>query len=149
MVDIDLFKSYNDTYGHEAGDLVLKNVAHAVEASLRDVDLVARHGGEEFSVLAPHTDRRGGCIIAARICQTVERLQIPIEGQTIGVTVSVGLASSTDYAKPPTSEQILSDADKQLYLSKKGGRATWSYRGRTAVRPAEAIDAERRQAGAA
>lgn len=132
--DIDHFKKFNDTYGHDVGDLLLKRVARAAQNSVRDVDLVARYGGEEFVVLAPHTDRKGACIIAARVCRCIEQLHIDVSGTPLSVTVSVGLAMTADYPEPPTPEQLLADADKQLYLSKKGGRNTWSYLGRTAPR---------------
>jgi diguanylate cyclase (GGDEF)-like protein len=132
MFDVDHFKKFNDTYGHDGGDVVLKQVACTVKGVLRDVDLLARFGGEEFMILAPHTDQRGACIIAARVRRCVDDLRIRNNGQTLHVTVSVGLALTSDYPEAPDAEQIVSDVDKQLYLSKKAGRNTWSYRGRSA-----------------
>lgn len=132
MFDIDHFKKFNDTYGHDVGDLVLKQVAQTVQNTLREEDLVARYGGEEFIIIAPYTDQRGACIVAARIRKCVESLRIPIKDQTLQVTISVGLSLTTDYKEPPTAEKIVSDADKQLYLSKHAGRNTWSYLNRTA-----------------
>lgn len=132
MLDIDHFKKFNDTYGHEVGDLVLKHVARAVRGALRDVDLFARYGGEEFIILAPHTDQRGACIVAARIRKCVESLRVPVDGKVLHVTISVGLALTTDYREAPEPKQIVADADKQLYCSKGAGRNTWSYLGRSA-----------------
>jgi len=139
MLDIDHFKGFNDTYGHQAGDLVLKRVATAISSTLREVDLVARYGGEEFAVLMPHTDRKGACLVAARTQRCVEQLQIDHGGTRIKVTISSGLAVSADYPHPPTVERIIADADAQLYLSKGAGRNTWSYLGK----PASALRAAR------
>ncbi|MHC4415016.1 MAG: sensor domain-containing diguanylate cyclase [Planctomycetota bacterium] len=146
LFDIDHFKKFNDTYGHEVGDLVLKRVARVAETSLREVDLVARYGGEEFAVLAPHTDARGACTIAARLRMRMAGLSVDVNGEKLSVTVSVGLVVTSDYPTPPTAEQLVREADEQLYLSKKNGRNTWSYRGRTATRDA---GADRSQSGAA
>jgi diguanylate cyclase (GGDEF)-like protein len=134
MLDIDHFKKFNDTHGHQVGDLVLKRVATAVGNILREVDLVARYGGEEFVVLAPQTDRKGACVLAARVQRCVQELRIDLCGMRLGVTISSGVAITADYAQPPTPEQFIGDADAQLYLSKKAGRNTWSYRGCSACR---------------
>ena len=138
LFDIDHFKKFNDSYGHDIGDLVLKQVAQAVQGALREVDLLARYGGEEFVILAPHTDQRGACIVAARVRKCVEELRIQSEKRTLQVTISVGMSLTTDYKEPPTGEQIIADADKQMYLSKKAGRNTWSYLNRTASQVARA-----------
>lgn len=139
MLDIDHFKKFNDTHGHQAGDRVLQHVAGAIKELMREVDMVARYGGEEFVVLAPHTDRKGACAIAARVRQCVESLRVDVDGKTLSVTVSQGLATTLDYSEVPDASRIIADADKQLYLSKKAGRNTWSYRGHTAVRVAEPV----------
>lgn len=132
LFDIDLFKQFNDTHGHQVGDLVLKRVATVARNILRDVDLIARYGGEEFAVLAVHTDRKGACIVNARLQRSVEEMRIDVNGQRLGVTISSGLVLASDYASPPTPEQLIADSDAQLYLSKKAGRNTWSYLGRSA-----------------
>jgi diguanylate cyclase (GGDEF)-like protein len=141
LLDIDHFKRFNDTYGHQVGDLVLKRVATVIQNVLREVDMVARYGGEEFAVLAPHTDRKGGCVVAARIQRCIEELRIEVNGATLRVTISSGLIVTADYPEVPDVEQLFADADKQLYLSKNAGRNTWSYQGRSAskvVRPPSA-----------
>jgi diguanylate cyclase (GGDEF)-like protein len=132
LFDIDEFKRINDTYGHPVGDLVLKQIACVIRNALREVDLLARYGGDEFAILAPHVDQRGGCTIAARVRKCVQELRVETDGRSLQVTTSIGLAFSSDYKQAPTPETILADADKQLYLSKRAGRNTWSYRGLTA-----------------
>ncbi len=134
MIDIDFFKKFNDTHGHQIGDLVLKRVAIAMHNTVRESDLVARYGGEEFAVIMPHTDVKGACITAVRLQRCVAELRIDASGIMLGVTISSGLALTSDYPVPPTGEQIIQDADKQLYLSKKAGRNTWSYGGQSASR---------------
>ena len=138
LLDIDHFKRVNDTHGHQVGDLVLKRVATAVHNLLREVDMVARYGGEEFAIVAPHTDRKGACVIAARIQRCLEDLWIDLEGTRLSVTISSGVVVTSDYPEPPEAEQVIADADKQLYLSKDAGRNTWSYRGHTASKAAGA-----------
>lgn len=137
LFDIDHFKKFNDTYGHTTGDLVLKNVAQTALRTLRDVDLLARYGGEEFTILAPHTDRRGACTITARTRKCVEDMRVEVDGQTLRVTISLGMALTSDYPQAPTVQQLIEDADKQLYLSKDTGRNTWSYQNRSAAQVAQ------------
>jgi diguanylate cyclase (GGDEF)-like protein len=132
MFDIDHFKKFNDTHGHDVGDLVLKHVAQAVQTTLREVDLLARYGGEEFAILASHTDQRGACTVAARVRKCVEDLRIEANGQALRVTISVGMAHTSDCSEALDPERIIVDADRQLYLSKQSGRNTWSYLGRSA-----------------
>jgi diguanylate cyclase (GGDEF)-like protein len=134
MFDIDHFKKFNDTYGHDVGDLVLKRVAQTVKNALREVDLLARYGGEEFIILAPHTDARGACAAAARVRQCVDDLRVNVKGQALHVTISVGVNVTSDYSDVPDAECLIADADRQLYVSKNAGRNTWSYQGRSAGR---------------
>jgi len=136
MLDIDHFKHFNDTFGHDVGDLVLRQVAQALRAALRGVDLVARYGGEEFAILAPHTNSHGACTVAARMCQCVDHLRITHDGTTLHVTISAGLALTSDYPKPPDADRLRADADRQLYVAKHAGRNTWAYLGRTAAQNA-------------
>jgi len=132
MFDIDHFKRFNDEFGHNVGDLVLKRVAHTVQVTLREVDLLARYGGEEFMILAPHTDRRGACAIAARVRKCLDDLRIEVNSHQLHLTVSIGLVLTSDYQEVPDVAQIVADADTQLYVSKRAGRNTWSYLGRPA-----------------
>jgi diguanylate cyclase (GGDEF)-like protein len=132
MLDIDHFKKFNDKHGHQTGDLVLTRVARAIQNTLRDVDLLARYGGEEFAILAPATERDGACLIAARCRKCIEALRVQVQGQTLSVTISLGVSVTSDFPSAPAVAEVIAEADKQLYLSKRSGRNTLSYRGRTA-----------------
>ena len=124
MIDVDFFKVYNDTYGHQLGDECLVQIAQALfHSCLRTYDLVARYGGEEFAVLLPHTDLQGAIVVAQRIQENIENLNIPHENSSITshVTVSIGISSLIPLMNE--SPQILvHQADKALYLSKDKGR---------------------------
>ena len=122
MLDIDHFKKVNDTYGHAAGDVVLREVAVCCQQNVRQVDIVARYGGEEFVVFLPESNLDNAQLAAERIRQAVAALVIrhPEEEKDIQVTISIGLADYTEERK--TLEQILSGADQALYQSKQNGR---------------------------
>ena len=120
MLDVDVFKSVNDCYGHAAGDRVLQHVAHKIIENVREMDTVARMGGEEFSVLLPSTGAKDAVKLAERVRQAVERESCQIQDQTIEVTVSIGVAS---YGENMSSlEAILRHADDSMYQAKHQGR---------------------------
>jgi diguanylate cyclase (GGDEF)-like protein len=98
MLDIDDFKSINDTYGHQQGDLVLKHVARIVRENSRDADSPARYGGEEMALVLPHTDLEGSHAIAERVRAAIEALRISrLDGQgTLRITASVGVTASSE-----------------------------------------------------
>ncbi len=124
MLDIDHFKSYNDLYGHPAGDHCLKQVAASLEASsTRPEDLAARYGGEEFAVLLPATDLAGALSVAERIRENVRNFAIEHAGSSISplVTGSFGVASFVPTASRSPS-QLIAAADGYLYAAKKQGR---------------------------
>jgi diguanylate cyclase (GGDEF)-like protein len=121
MVDVDHFKSVNDTYGHPAGDMVLRRVAQRLSSLVRSVDRIARYGGEEFVVVLVQTDRRAALEMATRIVAAVASQPVLIEGgKELPLTVSAGVAVLPADAK--TIEQLISSADRALYAAKKGGR---------------------------
>jgi len=120
MGDIDYFKRINDTYGHPAGDAVLKTVAETLAKAARKVDLVTRYGGEEFALLLVQTDVAQAAIFAERIRQAVAELQIVWQGQTITVTISIGIATAA--ADAADREGLIAAADRALYTAKRGGR---------------------------
>jgi diguanylate cyclase (GGDEF)-like protein/PAS domain S-box-containing protein len=126
MADIDLFKAYNDHYGHVAGDDCLRRVAAAIaDCAKRSGDLVARYGGEEFAVILPRTDAAAAREIAERIRQRVEALGIPHAGNPAGghITISLGISTRT----PPQNVDFVSlmqGADQALYKAKESGRNT-------------------------
>ena len=115
MLDIDNFKNYNDTQGHQAGDELLKGVAKVFKDSVRVVDMVCRYGGEEFVIILPQTDKGGARIIAERI-----RVQVGLYFQT---TVSIGIATFPEDAKE--IENLIEKADSALYQAKQSGKDKW------------------------
>jgi diguanylate cyclase (GGDEF)-like protein len=122
MVDIDDFKAYNDTHGHQAGDLALEMTAQCLKTALRSADVAARYGGEEFSILLPQTGPSEARIIAERIRRRIERTQFPHgKAQPTGaVTVSVGISSFGPELDTPA--EIIYAADRALYLAKSRGK---------------------------
>ena len=120
LLDIDHFKSFNDTYGHAMGDLVLKNVATTLQRCLRQADVLARFGGEEFVVLLPQVGERGAMESAERIRAALESSGIHPGGPRKRVTVSIGLATFPDHAD--SSESLLRAADEALYRAKDASR---------------------------
>ncbi len=128
MLDVDYFKKYNDTYGHQEGDDCLVAVALEVSrAAPRPGDLVARYGGEEFVMILSETTERGANLVAERIRQQVERLGLPHKDSPYGhVTVSCGI-SSIQPTTGLTPEMLVKSADNALYLSKNQGRNMITY----------------------
>ncbi|MCA1713317.1 MAG: diguanylate cyclase, partial [Actinobacteria bacterium] len=132
MLDLDHFKEVNDTYGHQRGDAVLVELAARVRAQVRDVDTVARYGGEEVVVILPETDEGGAVHAAERICDAVRRRPFGDPGQPpVEVTVSVGAAVFPTHGA--TSGILLRKADEALYEAKEAGRNTWRLAAATAV----------------
>lgn len=122
MVDIDHFKQVNDIYGHNIGDMVLKQVAEALTRCVRPMDTLARYGGEEFAIVLPACQPAYGQNVAERVRRTVEALRIRINpSQEIGVTVSIGGAYALQWIRS-TRELWIERADQQLYLAKGQGR---------------------------
>jgi diguanylate cyclase (GGDEF)-like protein len=121
MVDLDHFKSVNDTYGHPAGDRVLQQVAQAMDSQLRASDTLYRYGGEEFVVLLPETDRHGALTVAESIRHKVADTAIVVDGnQTVTITVSIGVASFPQDTE--NQEDLLKKADQAVYVAKNNGR---------------------------
>ncbi|MGE3773607.1 MAG: GGDEF domain-containing protein [Gammaproteobacteria bacterium] len=119
MIDIDYFKSINDTHGHMVGDAVLTEVAKAIVKCTRNSDVVFRYGGEEFVVILTNTRSAGAQLLGQRICHAVAAGRIDVTGTQIPVTVSVGVA---ELAAGDGSVDLLERADKQLYRAKVRGR---------------------------
>ena len=122
ILDVDHFKRVNDTAGHPAGDLVLQQVARRVAGAVRDEDVVGRWGGEEFLVLAPHTDLLGGQTLAERLRLSVAASPVVTPTATFDVTVSVGGATVGERGAAGTDGALLQLADANLYAAKAGGR---------------------------
>ncbi len=121
MVDLDHFKRVNDTWGHEAGNRVLKAVADVIVKSTRKIDVQCRYGGEEFAVLLPGASASVAAMVGERLRNDIAHCMIEHEGQVIRVTASVGVAtiSSRDQLGPQLLTKV---ADQQLYLAKQSGR---------------------------
>ncbi len=120
MFDVDRFKRVNDTWGHAAGDEVLRVVARLARRALRRGDRIGRIGGEEFCVVCPETNVEGAAVLAERIRSAVEQTPVQVTEQTIHVTVSLGVAERSD--RHECEDQLLADADAALYRAKENGR---------------------------
>jgi diguanylate cyclase (GGDEF)-like protein len=120
MMDIDHFKTVNDTYGHAAGDYVLVQVSRCLSQTIREEDMVARIGGEEFVVGSPYTNRLAAIVLAERLRKAVESLVIEFEDNQIPVTISIGIALLPQAGE--NLEDILAAADERLYVAKQNGR---------------------------
>ncbi len=120
MIDIDFFKRLNDSYGHQAGDAVLRQVSETLQKALREYDVVARYGGEEFAVLLPATSKPVGASIAERLRSAVAHGDFVHQDETIPATVSVGVASFPEDGSTP--DGLVACADKALYRAKEAGR---------------------------
>ena len=119
MIDIDLFKHVNDTYGHAVGDQVLKEVANSIQLTTRQTDRAYRYGGEEFVVLLNKSNELGANIIAQRIRENIAALNILADGRKINVTASIGGSNSQTTANP---DELMRQADMALYYAKDNGR---------------------------
>lgn len=120
MLDIDHFKKFNDTYGHQAGDYVLAEVAKIAKEMFRLSDSVARYGGEEFIILMPETDVDGGYIACERLRKEIENKVFSFGEYTFSVTVSIGIAEIKNLEQ--TIEELIKASDLALYQSKENGR---------------------------
>lgn len=121
MVDIDHFKRVNDTYGHLEGDRVLVRISGELRDAARFSDVVARYGGEEFIMLLPDTGPEGAATMADRVRESIANTSVEIEGGSISVTASIGVATYNG-AKEITSKTLISAADQALYQAKETGR---------------------------
>jgi diguanylate cyclase (GGDEF)-like protein len=125
LCDIDYFKRVNDTYGHQAGDMVLKACSLSLSGSIRkDLDWVARYGGEEFIIVLPETDLPGASLVGERLRKSVEDVQIELQGKVIRITASFGVTSVGSAGSPAGDpcEALIKQADDMLYLAKSEGR---------------------------
>ena len=121
MLDLDHFKSVNDTYGHEAGDLVLREVGALLADSLRNTDYPARYGGEEFAVVLPHTSAESALTLAERLREKIAETIFHFKGLNFQITVSIGISSLIEGGQ---NDDLLGLADRSLYLAKHEGRNT-------------------------
>jgi diguanylate cyclase (GGDEF)-like protein len=121
-VDLDHFKDINDTYGHITGDVVLREFGGLLVQTARAGDMVARTGGEEFSILLPDTDPSGAFRAAIRVCDTVRAHPFMVNGKRLHITISVGVVSTNGAAMDSAEMNMKERADQALYAAKRGGR---------------------------
>jgi diguanylate cyclase (GGDEF)-like protein len=127
MMDIDHFKNFNDNFGHQNGDKVLKIVAQLVMDNVREIDIAARYGGEEFAVICPEKSAGDAITPAERIRQAIEGYKFYIKDELVPITISLGISGYPEDAH--TKLELIDRADKALYFSKEKGRnatSSWS-----------------------
>ena len=119
FIDIDHFKNVNDTYGHEAGDIILKSIGLLLNRYSRDIDIVGRFGGEEFVIIAPETDKKGAYIFAEKLRKIIAKTKFMYKNTRIDITISAGVSERTETS---SMQETIELADKRLYKAKKAGR---------------------------
>lgn len=125
MLDVDYFKKVNDTYGHAAGDSVLKNVSDIIKKEIREYDIACRYGGEEFLIILPQTNSKESILVAQRLRKVIENSETKVKQanstvtKTLKVTVSIGVCA---FDKSLSAQEFIQNADKALYEAKENGR---------------------------
>jgi len=119
LVDIDKFKGVNDTYGHKAGDIVLRTIAKKCASKIRKSDYFCRYGGEEFALILPETDLSAAITVAETLRESIEKCSFQYAEESVGITISCGLAQ---IKKNDTLDRLFQRADQSLYKAKETGR---------------------------
>lgn len=128
MIDLDMFKQYNDKFGHLVGDVILKEVAKTLKQNVREIDLLGRYGGEEFSLLLPETDKDGAILVAERLRNAVASQNFKAYDEAINITISGGVATFPDDVS--SNADLIEFADHALYEAKAQGRNRIIYKSR-------------------
>ncbi len=142
MLDIDHFKQVNDSWGHEVGNRALVHIASLMVQTVRKLDIPCRYGGEEFAVILPDTDLPASLPVAERLREAIAAHPVPVAGQKLALTVSLGLSSYTTKEKK-TAEELIEEADKHLYQAKERGRNRTCH---PEIKPVDAVSPDERQA---
>ncbi|AET69320.1 diguanylate cyclase (GGDEF) domain-containing protein [Desulfosporosinus orientis DSM 765] len=121
LVDVDDFKSLNDRYGHQIGDICLKKIAHTMRSKLRSYDIIGRYGGEEFIIILPDTSESNGKDIIARIRKSIESITMPCFGNSLHLSASFGYITIRKNSTI-TMDEIICGADKALKIAKQTGK---------------------------
>ncbi|MGM0507724.1 MAG: sensor domain-containing diguanylate cyclase [Fusobacteriota bacterium] len=127
MIDIDHFKNFNDTYGHQTGDKVLIEVANILKENTRSSDIVSRYGGEEFAIILPETGMDSSKIVAENIRKKVESKKIKDKSKILSVTISLGIFTLESGESEISGQEFIENADKTLYYSKENGRNQFNH----------------------
>lgn len=125
MFDIDHFKMFNDAYGHQQGDVVLKLVANIIKKSIRSSDFAARYGGEEFAVILPDTNYEGAIKVAEKLRDAIYNTEFPGQNEPLYVTISLGICKY-DFETIQSKSEFIEYTDQALYVSKECGRNQWN-----------------------
>ncbi|MFA7659503.1 MAG: diguanylate cyclase [Candidatus Gastranaerophilaceae bacterium] len=126
IIDIDFFKKFNDTFGHQSGDAVLRQVAQKLKKNVRSTDVVCRYGGEEMSIILPNADKNEAISTAQKICQTISESPFKLANDKEGiVTISLGVSTYPEDGQTPG--EIIDKADQRLYVAKESGRNQVRY----------------------
>jgi len=120
MIDIDYFKDYNDRYGHIVGDAILRELSKSIQEAIRQIDLMGRYGGEEFSIILSETDKGAAQFAAERIRQAIEDRRIRVYDEELKITVSIGISAFPQDGKE--IKTLIDRADSALYRAKEAGR---------------------------
>jgi len=120
MVDIDHFKNYNDTFGHLAGDVILREVANLLKENIREIDFVGRFGGEEFSIFLPQTSKEQAISVSERLREKIAESEIQAYDEKVKLTISIGVATFPENSRD--KDLLIEVADKALYQAKQKGR---------------------------
>jgi diguanylate cyclase (GGDEF)-like protein len=122
MIDIDHFKQVNDVHGHAMGDEVLRNIGAMLKAGVRTTDLAARYGGEELTLVLPHTDIPAATLVAENLREKFAEFEHRLDGIALKKTVSMGVTARDGQGDVPSAEDLLKHADEALYRAKQNGR---------------------------
>ena len=126
LLDVDRFKQINDNHGHPMGDRVLQDIARTLASQIRTGDILCRHGGDEFSILLPHTDEIGTNILSRRLQNAAENASFGPSGRDLRVSISTGSVTVQEADERCTSSQVFAEADRALYAAKAARRTDHS-----------------------